>query len=254
MDEGSGDLTFKDERRSVNRFLQFKNIKEILVVASLFAFLNACGRNTQSSGLNPTPALPPNNTSISLPPPTLESCVSNDPNHQCIGLKIVSFQDSSRVSILQQADAQELVRGMNAIWKPCDVSFQLESFLSIDPSDKNLSYSPNWKTESGQVRAAFEEKDTFLIVAVGPWANSTIAVTQMPGTGPHGVLVEKDYARNPLTVGHELGHYQGLLHLRDNTNLMSPYIGPNTAKLSQAQCNLARSTNFSNWPQMLRHP
>ena len=220
----------------------------------LFTFLNACGRNAQHSSINPILSPPPNNTSILLPPSTLESCVSNDPNHQCIGLKIVSFQDSSRVSILQKADAQELVRGMNAIWKTCDVAFQLESFLSIDPTEKNLNYSPNWKTESGQVRAAFEEKDTFLIVAVGPWANSTIAVTQMPGNGPHGVLVEKDYARNPLTVGHELGHYQGLLHLRDNTNLMSPYIGPNTAHLSQAQCSLARSTNFSNWPQMLRHP
>jgi len=72
----------------------------------------------------------------------------------------------------------------------------------VDPVTYRLAYSPDWRTESQRIGETFSDPERFLIVAVGPWNISTIAVIQMPGTGPYGVRVEEDYATNELTVGH----------------------------------------------------
>jgi hypothetical protein len=112
--------------------------------------------------------------------------------------------------------------------------------------------NPNWRSEGSQIRSAFNDQQNLLVVAVGQFSGSTIAVTEMPGYGPYGTLVESTYARNPLTVGHELGHYMGLYHVRNSSNLMNPYIGPHTESLSESQCSIARATNTRYWVQMMR--
>jgi hypothetical protein len=172
---------------------------------------------------------------------------------QCLGLKFVAYRQSTDTDpTLDEIQAIALVNGMNRIWQSCGIGFTLERFETVNPADLRLNFSPDWRTEGEIVRATFADPTRMLIVAVGPWSTSTIAVTQMPGTGPYGVLVEQDYATNPLTVGHELGHYMGLYHYRDTSNLMNPYIGSGTEALLSSQCAIARDTNVKTWGEMMR--
>ena len=181
------------------------------------------------------------------------TCTSADSSHICIGLKLVAYENTNGVPVLTDVQAAQMVSGINTVWSQCNVGFQLEKYSAVDPTQNGLSYSPDWETDSSAIRSTYSEKNTFLVVAVGPWSDATIAVTEMPGSGPFGTLVDAQYATNPLTVGHELGHYQGLSHITDNTNLMNPYIGPKTATLTASQCATARSTDLSTWQIMMRH-
>ena len=209
--------------------------------------LKAAQISTSPTNVKPDVATGPHATSY-------PSCVSSDPNHLCLGLKIVSYLDSSGVPVLTESDAITLVNGMNANWGQCNIGFQLEVFEVINPADKGLNYSPDWQTETYTIRGVFADPSRFLIAAVGPWTVSTIAVTTMPGSGVYGTVVDKQYARNPLTVGHELGHYQGLYHVDDTSNLMSAFIGSDTKALTAEQCSVSRKTDLANWSAMLRRP
>jgi hypothetical protein len=180
------------------------------------------------------------------------SCKSSDPEFQCIGLKMVSYLDDLGTAVITEEETRTLVQEMNSVWNPCKIGFQLEKYQAVNPTSVGLKYDPYWQTEATSVRAAFSDSQTFLVVAVGVLSSSTIAVTQMPFSSPFGTLVEKGFARNSFTVGHELGHYMGLYHYRDSSNLMNPYIGTNTSGLSVSQCSTARSTNMKYWPAMLR--
>jgi hypothetical protein len=180
------------------------------------------------------------------------TCQSNDPDYQCIGLKMVSYEDNQGSTVLSEEEARTLTEELNVVWSPCKIGFQLEQYERAKPVEFGLSMNPNWRSEGSRIRSAFDDKKTMLVVSVGEFAASTIAVTQMPGSGPHGTLVESRYAKNRLTVGHELGHYMGLYHIRNTSNLMNPYIGPKTELLSESQCSIARSTNLRYWTQMMR--
>ncbi len=222
--------------------------------------LGACGVANPID--SPLAGVPASNSNISTATPSsapasnastlMTSCHSSDPSIQCIGLKIVSYQNGANPPVLSKTDALTLVQGMNTVWGQCKIAFQLEKFELVDPVTRGLAFSPNWRSDSTQIRSAFQESNEFLVVAVGPWSTATIAVTQMPGYGPFGTLVDQQYAKNPLTVGHELGHYMGLYHYSSSSNLMNPYIGPNTKQLTQSQCDTARSTNLHNWMPMFR--
>ena len=198
-----------------------------------------------SSGAGPAPT--------PFPAPSPGICENPGPDEQCLALKIVAYQLPSQDPTLTQIQAEAVVVGINRVWKPCGLGFSLERFEVVDPGAFKLNYSPDWRSESEQIRTLFRDDTRFLVVAVGPWSQATIAVTQMPGVGPYGVLVEKDYASNPLTVGHELGHYMGLYHYRDTSNLMNPYIGSSTEGLTSGQCGIAPNTNQKTWPAMFRN-
>ena len=195
----------------------------------------------------PTPTATPVTTG------SYPSCVSSDTTHICIGLKIVSYE-SNGVPVLTEADAVTLVNGINTVWSQCNIGFQLEDFEIVDPTTLGLPYSPNWSTQTNAVREQFATKTQFLVAAVGPWNVSTIAVTMMPGSGVYGTIVDQQYSHNPLTVGHELGHYQGLYHISDDTNLMTPYISTTAKILTTSQCTTARATDPADWSAMMRKP
>jgi hypothetical protein len=195
----------------------------------------------------PTPVpTPPGGTTTS------SQCVSSDANHICIGLKLVSYQDGNGVTSLNRAQADTLVQGINNIWKTCNIAFQMEQYDSVDPTTVGLTYGGGSESELTAIRREFSDSSTFLVAIPGPWSGKTIAWTTMPGGGPFGTIVEAQYGTNPMTVGHELGHYQGLYHISDYTNLMNPYIGSNTSALTSNQCDIARQTDQTDWQRMLR--
>lgn len=233
------------------RTMRIQSLNPVLLILAL----SACGPGASpSSPAVPAQTMdpaPPQNSSTQTYSAT---CRSNDPDLQCLGLKVVSFQNESGIPVLKESETLKLIEEMNQVWKPCNIAFQLEKYEAIQPESQGLPYSPDWKRDSDTIRARFDENNRFLIVAVGPWTNATIAVAQMPGNGPFGVLVSEKYAKNAYTVGHELGHYQGLYHLRNKRNLMNSYIGPFTSDLGSGQCSFARKTNLKHWRKMLRGP
>jgi hypothetical protein len=231
---------------------------QFLKGASIALLLSSCNLYNPYEGPLPAPDTPPTSDTTGpapTPPPVIVSgdCSGDPTVKDCMALKLIAYRNGSIDPTLEKIEADSLVVGMNRVWRPCGIGFTLEIFETVDPAAYRLSYSPDWRTESQRIRETFGDPERFLVVAVGPWNISTIAVTQMPGTGPYGVLVEEDYATNALTVGHELGHYMGLYHIRDTSNLMNPYIGTGTEDLTASQCEIARNTNSRYWKAMLRN-
>lgn len=231
--------------------------KPLLKAASITLLLSACNLYNPYDGTLPTIDNPPptgDGGAAPTPPPVIVSgdCSEDPTVIHCMALKMITYRNGSLDPTLEKIEADALVVGMNRVWRPCGIGFTLEIFETVDPAAYRLAYSPDWRTESQRIRETFGDRERFLVVAVGPWNISTIAVTQMPGTGPYGVLVEEDYATNELTVGHELGHYMGLYHIRDTSNLMNPYIGTGTEALNRSQCEIARETNTRYWTAMMR--
>ena len=226
----------------------------MMIAGSLLCILpqaQAMGRGrVVTPTVTPTPA--PTTGNRTQPIPGASTCVSSDPNHICIGLKLVSYTKSG-VPVLAQADAIKLIDQISLIWSQCNIGFQLETYESVDPANFGLTFDSNWQSDGDAIRATFNDHATFLVVTVGQLSGSTIGVTEMPGAGTYGSLIESGYAQNAMTVGHELGHYQGLYHVSSSANLMYAYIGSHTSALTVDQCTTARSTNQSNWNQMFRY-
>jgi hypothetical protein len=180
------------------------------------------------------------------------TCSSTDPTHQCIALKIVSYKDSSGNDSLTQAQAATLVQGVNSIWSQCNIAFQIDEYVSIDPTTVGLSYGAASENELGTIRQTFSDDKTFLLALTGPWNTSTIAWTEMPGGAPYGAVVDAAFATDPVCVGHELGHYQGLDHDPNMGNVMYAVVYPQDTALTSAQCSSAQATNNQYWKAMFR--
>ena len=200
----------------------------------------------------PAPSAPAADPSQSPDSAGYKTCVNADPNHYCMGLKIVAFEENGAPT-LTKAQAVKLVKEINAVWSQCNIGFQLESYSSVDPSTKGLPENPDWRRDSSNIRSTFSSDHQFVVISVGSFSEATIAVTEMPGGGPYGALVEAAYATNAYTVGHELGHYQNLDHVKDETNVMNPFIGPETNTLTTDQCATARSADQDYWKAMMRN-
>jgi hypothetical protein len=183
------------------------------------------------------------------------TCVSTDSNHICIGVKLVSYLKDT-TSVIDRAQSIALIDRVNKIWNQCNVGFQLETYESVDPSSQNLDYDMDWYNDGDIVRKAFADTTRFLMVAAGSLAGGygTTGATWDAGTGDgfFGSLIDGAYAQDAITVAHEFGHYQGLNHVQDETNLLYPYAEETNRALSADQCEVARSSNQKYWQKMLR--
>mgnify|MGYP003346147935 CR=1 FL=1 len=76
----------------------------------------------------------------------------------------------------------------------------------------------------------------------------------MPGASPSGAVVEAAAHHTPELIAHELGHYLGLHHEGEKTNLMNPVIYRDSTELSEAQCSNARKGALTVRSRALREP
>ena len=127
-------------------------------VLSLLILLTAtsCGPRSKTPGISEpicTSALPSGPTTTTRA--GFPQCTSNDPEHLCMGLTLVSYTDPNGVPVITGDEAATLVDGINAVWAPCNIAFQLEDYQAVNPVTEGLSYSPNWRAESTRIRNAF---------------------------------------------------------------------------------------------------
>jgi hypothetical protein len=191
--------------------------------------------------------------------PAAESCRSSDPNRLCLALKYAVFADDAGPAPITEAQAASAVRSINSVWAKCDVAFQLEQFVIVNPAEAGIRYHIGSYTDLDAVRTAFGSDKTLLIAATGAWDRAgslgdtgANAWTAMPGGAPYGAVIESSVGNFANIIGHELGHYLNLYHRGDATNLMNPIIYSSSTGLSPDQCRTARETVRGHWQAMLR--
>lgn len=191
-------------------------------------------------------------------PPIGDSCAQN--GGICLALKYVSYLDPVEdVAITDRAAAIANVRSINALWGQCGVGFQIEQYMAVRPEDHGLSFETRSIAELNRIREVYSDNGELLIVTTGQWDRSGTlgdsaanAWTTMPGGGAHGVVLEEPVAGFTNIIGHELGHYLSLLHVRDELALMNPVIYANSLALSAEQCSIVRSAASFFWARMYR--
>ncbi|MCM2324627.1 MAG: M10 family metallopeptidase domain-containing protein [Oligoflexia bacterium] len=193
----------------------------------------------------PTPT-PPSSAAIG------ESCHSDDPDRICLSLRFVAYKNSAGTSIVSQAAALGVLTSMNGIWGKCDIAFEIGEYLVVNPADYGLNYTITSMNELETVRAKFKTQDMLLGVTAGPWQISANAWTNMPGAQNPGAVYDGSVASYGPIYAHEYGHYLGLGHVSDTSDVMNPVIYSSSIGLTTSQCEAARSTAMAYWVRMLR--
>ena len=187
-------------------------------------------------------------------------CHSDDPHHICLGLKYVVYVDPiSANAFLNRKEAQAVVGELNSVWKQCNISFQIDKYLAVNPSKFGASYRTASYPDLTDIRHAFGEDKTILVVTTSKWnrdgtlgKSGANAWTSMPGGPPYGTIIERSVGHNANLVAHELGHYLNLLHVRDTNDLMNPVIYDYSQTIYGSQCKTARAAALYFWSPMLR--
>jgi hypothetical protein len=164
-----------------------------------------------------------------------------------MAVRVVGLQDSSGKTTLNQDTATKLLSDVSGMYAKagCPIQFKLESFTPVSPKDKGLQYNTSDMGELDKYRAAFDDGKSMLIVDTGAWDASmhpANAWTAMPGESKMGAIFEESVADFYQIVGHELGHYLGLDHVDDPTNMMNPVIGDNSTHITADQCSTMQQT------------
>lgn len=229
------------------------------VSASAFALiaLSACGGGNGGAGSLGSQLLP--NAYGAGDAPASPSCHSDDPNKICVGLKYVSYTDSSGKPVVSAADAAKNLTGINSEWAQCGVAFQIDQYQSVNPKDLGLTFNTANNDELDKIRTALQDSNHMLVVTTGDWDRSgslgntgANAWTSMPGAGPYGTVLEANVGTFANIIAHELGHYMGLDHVSDQSMLMNPTIYEGKLTISQDECKTVRDTVNSVWGAMKR--
>jgi hypothetical protein len=246
-------------------FMDLQSFREIYGLNTLAAQQSSALVFTDAGGSGMSTGArqePPRRAVLETPRPSAvgESCVSPaDPARLCIGLKYTVYvSGSDRPEELRQ-DAIESVLGANRIWSACEIAFQIDQFVPVDPKSYHLRFRTADYRELETIRRDFDDDRSFLVVATGDWDRhgslgntGANAWTNMPGDALHGAVLERWVSGIPNMLAHELGHYLSLDHTDDPRNLMYPQLFDDTEELTRTQCQSARWAAKHFWPKMLR--
>lgn len=177
-----------------------------------------------------------------------------------LAVKYVAYRGASLAPVVTQLETEGNVDAVNAIWAPCGVRFVLEDYEAVEPATVDLNFDPRDLTELFGIRSAFGVSNQLLIVTTGKWdrsgtlgSSTANAWTTMPAPdGPFGVVMEEPVAEFSALIAHELGHYLGLVHVSDQTDVMHAIIYSSSKTLTADQCATARSTIDVYWQPALR--
>jgi hypothetical protein len=187
------------------------------------------------------------------------TCKTDDPNHICLALKYVAFNDSKGNPTVSSDKAVANVKEINKLYDQCNVGFQIDNYVAADPNASGLTYNTADTGELTDIRKNFVDDSTLLVVTTGDWDRSgslgntgANAWTSMPGETPYGAVLEKPVATFGNIIAHEIGHYLDLPHESDESNLMNPVIYDSSTQLSKSQCSTVREAANSYWQKMIR--
>ncbi|MGK5083544.1 matrixin family metalloprotease [Bdellovibrionota bacterium FG-1] len=218
---------------------------------------------TQNPTPQPTPPVPvptpsptpsPSATSVVNAPVVGESCLSGDANKICLATHFVTYENSAGTAVASITQAGTIIHTMNTLWGKCDIGFQIMKYEAVDPTKYGLSYGAASQNELNQIRNTFSTAaNELLAVTTGPWGTAVNAWTNMPGYGVYGAVMEASIVAygGGIIYAHEFGHYLGLDHVSNSSNLMSPIIATTSTNLTAAQCQAAVNTVGSYWPAMV---
>ncbi len=187
------------------------------------------------------------------------SCKSDDRDHLCLALKYGVYKDYSGRSVITPSEAIENVKQIDRVWHQCNIAFQIDEFVSVDPNVDELNYQPANTGELDVIRKRLDDSDKLLVVTTGTWNRSgslgssgANAWTAMPGENLYGAILESPVGKFGNIIAHELGHYLSLAHVGDASDLMNPIIYENSTQLASWQCTNARAAVQSYWQRMVR--
>jgi hypothetical protein len=188
-----------------------------------------------------------------------KSCVSNDPEYLCLGLKYVVYVDPSSQPVIEAKVVESNLNVINSIWSQCKIGFQVDEFLPKNPQSAGLPTDTSDFSDLDRIRQTFSEESSLLVVTTYPWKRDgnlghtpANAWTKMPGSGLYGVILEQKVGAFPNIIAHELGHYLNLYHEKENTDVMNAIIYNNSKVIKQEQCATARLSVKKWWSNMIR--
>lgn len=167
-----------------------------------------------------------------------------------IAVKYVALKEtSSAAASPTQAEVETLLENMSKLWVQCNIKFVLEAYETPVASENGLDYYPANQSQLDAMRSKYDDRKHALLVKTGLWnrsgdlgADGSNGFSTLPPDNPEGAVFEDWVATNALLISHETGHLLGGLdHTSDTTNLMNHYVTTSTTKLSQDQCEEARS-------------
>ena len=210
-----------------------------------------------------SPAPTPTTSPAPTPSPTSttvgSSCHSSNSDILCTGLKYVVYTDSKKKPVVTQSQAISNLTVMNKIFAQCQIAFQIDEFLAVDPTLYNLTFNTANDYELDNIRKVFDDSTHLLVVTTGTWnRNGSLGNTganawaNMPGDSDMGAILEAAVGTYSNIITHEIGHYLNLDHANDSSNLMNPVIYDTSTGLTASQCREARNTINVYWKRMIR--
>jgi hypothetical protein len=164
----------------------------------------------------------------------------------------VVYKDSAGKAVASPELAASNISATNKIYAQCGIAFQIDQYEAVDPTLYGLAYGAQSANETTSIRKAFGHDNSLLVVYTGPWGTTKNAWTSMPGSAPYGAIHESGVADYPNILAHEMGHYLGLDHESNTSNLLSVVIYSTSNQLSESQCNTMRATAEQYWGAMKR--